>query len=81
MMPETYAKLKLNDDPQRDLRYNALKLDWKVNSRWTRESFISLTVSLYNRLGLHGKLFMDKEEARDSIKSSIIGAFGNNNIK
>ena len=81
MMPETYSKLKLNDDPQRDLRYNALKLEWKVSSKWTRESFISLVVGLYNRLGLHGRLFMDKEEARDSIKSSIVGAFGNINIK
>ena len=55
MMPETYSKLKLNDDPERNLRYNSLKIDWRVNTKWTRESYIARAVNLYNELGLHGR--------------------------
>ena len=81
MMPETYFKLKLNEDPERNLCYNSLKLDWLVNTKWMRELYIVWAVSLYNELGLHGRLFADKEDARDQIKSSIILSFGNQNLK
>ena len=81
MMPATFNKLKLNEDPEHDLRYNSLKLDWKLNTNWARESFISCAVGTYNALGLHGRLFADKEDARDSIKSSIIQFYGNENLK
>ena len=80
MMPATFAKLRLNEDPERDLRYNSLKLDWKVNTRWTRESYINRAVNTYNALGLHGRLFIDKDDARDSIQSSIIATFGYANM-
>ena len=73
--------LTLNEDPERNLRYNSLKIDWKVNTNWARESYISSAVGIYNALGLHGRLFADKDDARDSIKSSIIGFYGNQNIK
>ena len=80
-MPETYSKLKLNEDRERNLRYNSLKLDWKVNTKWTRESYIASVVNLHNELGLQGRLFANKEDARDQIKSSIVASYGNKNIK
>ena len=81
MMPVTYDKLVLNTDPNRNLRYNSLKLDWKFSTKWARESYIAGVVSLYNELGLHGRLFADKDDARDQIQSSLMWTFGNRNLK
>ena len=81
MMPVTFDKLRLNSDPARNLRYNSLKTDWRVNTRWSRESYIMSAVSLYNELGLHGRLYADKDDARDQIQSSLIWTYGNSNLK
>ena len=80
-VPHTWAIIDLNKDPLRNVRYNSLKLTWRRLTRWARESYVFCAESVYNTLGLHGRLFADYEDMRDQIKSSIIAHFGNANIK
>ena len=80
-VPHTWALLNMNTDPLRDVRYNSLKFHWRKLTRWARESFLFCSITVYNTLGLHGRLFADYEDMRDQIKASIIAHYGNINIK
>ena len=78
-VPNLWSLVNLNNDCQR-FRYSALKIRWRKYTRWARESYLYTVSELYNRLGLHGRLFADYEDMRDQIKSLIIETFGNQNL-
>ena len=80
-VPHTWEIINLNKDPLRDVRYNSLKLNWRKLTRWARESFVFCSVNVYNTLGLHGRLFADYEDMRETVKGAICNHFGNANIK
>ena len=78
--PHLYEKWDQNEDPERPLRYNGLKVTWRKQTRWAHESFAMTSVKVYNQINLHGRLFPTYEEMRDSVKSSIRNYFGNKNL-
>ena len=78
-VPNLWSLVNLNNDCQR-FRYSALKIRWRKYTRWARESYLYTVSELYNRLGLHGRLFADYEDMRDQVKSLIIETFGNKNL-
>ena len=79
--PHLWAVLDQNEDPERPLRYNGMKVTWRKFTRWARESFAWSSVATYNHLNLHGRLFANYEDMRDSVKMSIRNAYGNANLK
>ena len=79
--PHLWEVVNLNTDPARNVRYNSLKLTWRKNTRWARDSYIYQAVDCYNSLGLHGRLFADYEDMRDQIQMSLISKWGNRNLK
>ena len=80
-VPHTWDLINLNQGPLHNVRYNALKLHWRKNTRWARDSFLSQATKLYNLLGLHGRGYADYAEMRDSVKLNIKLMFGNRNVK
>ena len=64
-----------------NVRYRALKLNWRKYTRWARDSFVNQATGYYNKLGLHGQHFEDYLDMRDKVKSRIIQEFGNKNLK
>ena len=79
--PYLWSLLRQNEDPERPLRYNGLKLVWRSYTRWAYESYAYCAQHVWNLLNLHGRLFIDYEDMRDTIKMLIRNRFGNNNIK
>ena len=79
--PHTWDIINMNEGPLHDVRYRAVKLNWRKFSPWARNSYVYRATSLYNQLGLHGRCFEDYKDLRDQVKSTIISSFGNKNIK
>ena len=79
--PYLWSLLRQNEDPERPLRYNGLKLVWRTYSRWAYESYAYCAQNVWNLLNLHGRLFIDYEDMRDTIKMLSRNRFGNDNIK
>ena len=79
--PNLWELVNMNEGAHYDVRYRALKLNWRKNTRWARDSFVSQATDLYNKLGLHGQGFEDYHDMRDRVKSKIIQEFGNKNLK
>ena len=79
--PHLWELVNMNEGALHDVRYRALKLNWRKFTRWARDSFLSQATDLYNKLGLHGQGFEDYHDMRDRVKSKIIQEFGNKNLK
>ena len=79
--PNLWELVNMNEGPLHNVRYRALKLNWRKNTRWARDSFVSQATDLYNKLGMHGRAFEDYQDMRDKVKSDIVQKFGNKNLK
>ena len=71
----------MNDEALHDVRYRAVKLNWKRFTTWARSSFVYQAMTFLNQLGLHGRSYKDYKDMRHQVKSAIISKFGNKNIK
>ena len=80
-VPHLWEVVNLNQGPMHSVRYNALKLHWKKNTRWARDSFVYQATDYYNKLGLHSRGFEDYQDMRNQVKLTIRQMYGNRNFK
>ena len=75
--PHLWDLLRQNEDPERPLRYNGLKMTRTKNTRWALESFAYCAVDVWNGLKLHG---MFSPTMRNTVKMLLRNKFNNENI-
>ena len=79
--PHLWQVIDLTTSTHYSVRYQAIKLHWKKMTRWARESFAYTGTSLYNELGLWGRLFADKDDMKHQVTNNLLWRYGNKNLK
>ena len=78
--PVTWSMIRRGSHHHHNTRDNSVNLNWNPISSFALNSFITVTVKLWNQLQLYNWNILSKSSMKKNLPAEIVRRFGNSNL-